>query len=274
MLLIVALAVFVVQGANAQQGAAPAKGGAKADDVVTYVKAVAEHLGMLRSVNRVDAMNFLEYWASGTTNDNALGEPYKKDGPWPAVPITYHVTIGYAIPAMRVDIMHTGAGAGPKREIEVVNGNTAWNESEPGAGLVPGKGTATPAPGTADARQLQIWLTPYGAMKMAMKAGADVKRTQEGDETILTFPASGMMMKVSVSQNKLVDKVEVTGNNMVSEATYSNYADLGDEKSGTLFPGHITIKQAGFPILDVTASKDDPNNPYMIFPVPDGIAGK
>jgi len=38
-----------------------------------------------------------------------------------------------------------------------------------------------------------------------------------------------------------------------------------------LFPARITEMQGGFPVLDLTVTKTDPNNPYVVFPVPDNV---
>jgi hypothetical protein len=281
MLPVAALLVFVVQTANAQQSGANGKATpGSGPGVQTYVRDVAEKLGMLRSVKRIDALNYIEYWATGT--GYAPSPQDKPDGPRPAFKVTYHAGIGFPFPAMRVDVTSSNpdgpiqGGGGlplgaPQRQIQVVNGDIAWNESEPGAGLVPGEGVATLAPGAANDRLLQIWLTPYGAMKAAIKAGAEVKLTEEKGTTVLTFPFSGTTMKVTVNEKKLVDRVGITRGDTVTEATYSKYDDYGDEKSGTMFPGHIVIKQGGFPIFDLTTTKDEPNNPYLIFPVPENI---
>src|SRR2546421_101274 len=80
--------------------------------------------------------------------------------------------------------------AAPQRQIQVVSGKFAWNESAPGAGFAPGT-TATPTPGAANDRLLQLWTTPFGVLKMAERAGPNAKVTMEGGATVVTFPLSG-----------------------------------------------------------------------------------
>src|SRR5262252_836930 len=105
---------------------------AAAQDTVAKIKAAEYALGMIRGPQRIDAINTVEYWGTGS-----MGQP-------PAN-ITYHVSLSYLTPAIRVDITR---GTPATRQIQVVNGNFAWNESVPGAGFIAGT-TATPAPGAA-----------------------------------------------------------------------------------------------------------------------------
>src|SRR5262249_124475 len=151
------------------------------------------------------------------------------------------------------------------------SGKLAWNESEPGAGLVPGAGTATPQPAAVNDRLLQLWTTPYGVVKAAMKAGANTKVSVERGATVVTFPTVGTTMKATLDSKNLVERVETRSDNpvlgnIVTETTYSDYKDLTEAKSDVLFPTHIIQKQGGFPVLDLTIIKTDTNNPYVIFP--------
>jgi glyoxylase-like metal-dependent hydrolase (beta-lactamase superfamily II) len=54
-------------------------------------------------------------------------------------------------------------------------------------------------------------------------------------------------------------------------STYSDYKDLGEITSDVSFPSQIVQRQGGFPVLDLTITKTDPNNPYVVFPVPDNV---
>jgi hypothetical protein len=49
--------------------------------------------------------------------------------------------------------------------------------------------------------------------------------------------------------------------------------DLGEIKSDVRFPSHIVLKQDGVPTPDLTITKTDCNNPYVIFPVPPNVDG-
>src|SRR5450755_2404608 len=85
---------------------------ANAQDAAATIKTAEYALGMIRGPQRIDAINTVEYWGTGT--------------------VAYHASISYAVPAMRVDITRAG-----QRQFQVVSGEHAWNESVPGAGFIP-----------------------------------------------------------------------------------------------------------------------------------------
>jgi glyoxylase-like metal-dependent hydrolase (beta-lactamase superfamily II) len=243
---------------------------------------------MIRGPQRIDAVSTLEYWGTGSIY--AFGQSYHPDLAWPAFKVTYHASLSYAVPAMRVDVTRSnpdglvqgGGGlplAAPQRQIQVVDGRFAWNESVPGAGFVPGS-TATPAPAALNDRLLQLWTTPFGVLKMAVQAGSRAMVGTEGGATVITFPLTGMLggitVKATLNAKNQVERVETRTENpvlgdLVTETTYSDYKDLGEITSDVLFPSHIVQRQGGFPVLDLTITKTDPNNPYVVFPVPDNI---
>ena len=261
---------------------------ARAQDAQAVIKTAQYALGMIRGPQRIDAINTLEYWGTGFTY--AFGQSYRPDSPWPAFQVTYHASLSYAVPAMRVDVMRSnpdgliqgGGGlplAAPQRQIQVMSGKFAWNESVPGAGFVPGS-TATPTPDAFSDRMLQLWTLPFGVLKMAVQAGSAAKLTTEGGASVITFPLSGALqgitMKAALNAKNQVERVEtrtedpVLGD-MVTETTYSDYKELSEITTDVLFPTHIVQKQGGFPVLDLTITKTDNNNPYVVFPVPDSV---
>jgi glyoxylase-like metal-dependent hydrolase (beta-lactamase superfamily II) len=287
----VALFAITIATLSAQRGRGAAPPAAPTSAVAAMLKDAANALGMLRQANRMDAINTMEFWGTGTSN--AIGQQYHADGPWPAFKTEWHATLSYAESAMRVDMVRNnpdgpgpiqGGGflplAAPQTVINVVAGKYAWNESEIGAGLVQGKGVATPAIGTTQERQLQLWSLPYGAIKAAIAAGDKAKLSMENGATIVTFPFGGelaaMTGKMTLDDKKRPVKVEAKLDNpvlgdMSNEVTYSDYALLDEVQTDVWVPGHIVQKQGGFPVLDIKITKSDTNNPYEIFPVPDAI---
>src|SRR5260370_13860686 len=89
-------------------------------------------------------------------------------------------------------------GAAPQHTIQVVREKYAWDESEIGAGLVPGKGTATAAMAAVNNRLLQLWILPYGVVKAALAAGNKTRISIENRATVITFPLSGQLARVTV----------------------------------------------------------------------------
>ena len=75
---------------------------ARAQDAAATIKTAEYALGMIRGPQRVDAVSTLEYWGTGSAY--AFGQSYRPDSPWPAFKVTYHASLSYAVPAMRVDV--------------------------------------------------------------------------------------------------------------------------------------------------------------------------
>lgn len=248
--------------ASAVSGAAPEP--ADAPDARATLTAMADALGMIRPQQlgdgrkpRLDLTNTMEFWASGT--------PFSD----------FHAGLSYNPPGMRVEF--TNPNGNPQHAIEVVAGKYAWNESEVGGGLVPGKGTAAPAAMADKQRLLRLWVFPYGVVKAGLAAGDRAKVSTENGATAITFPLSGELagvtVKATLDAKNLVTKVETQGPaNLTTETEYSDYADRGEIATDVQFPGHIVRKQGGKTVVDLTVKMADCNNPYVIFPVPDNIS--
>jgi hypothetical protein len=303
--MIAALAVLVFQPARGQSinsklsasaktttaGSADDAAKSNTSDVAQTLKTAAEALGLARwsgvggqRLPEVDVINTMEIWGSGTAY--GAGQSSKPGEPGPSFKTEYHAALGYNPPAMRVEMTRTSSGAPapggavPQHTIEVVRDNYAWDESEIGAGLLPGKGTATPAMAVLNNRLLQLWILPYGVIKAALAAGDKTKISTEKGTTVLTFPLSGQLADVTVkatldAQNE-VAKVETRTDNpaltdMITETEYSDYKDHGEIATDVKSPGHIVRKQGGHPVLDIQVKMLDANNPYLVFPVPENV---
>jgi hypothetical protein len=239
-------------------------------------------LGVLRSPQEVDSLMTLEYWGAGTMRE--VGP--KTIGPQVQVK-SYYAAIAYDFPGMRVDV--TRAGGAPPREIQVVSGTFAWNESMPGAGLVAGQGNAMPAADMVTDRLLRLWTDPIGVYKAAVAAGDRVKVAQQGGSIVLTFPftnappaetsslvvgeLSGTPVSVTLNPEYRPRLVEVRFRGRLITTTYSNYGDLNekDYKADVFFPARIVQTVDGQEVLDLTIQKTNTYNPYVIVPVPDNI---
>ena len=292
-MVIAALAALAFQPANGQDakpttaGAADEATKSNTSEVAKTLKVAAEALGLARwsgvggqRLPEVDVINTMEIWGSGTTY--GPGQP-DKTAPSKT---EYHAALGYNPPAMRVEMTCTSsgasapAGAAPQHTIEVVRDKYAWEESEIGAGLIPGKGTATPAMAAVNNRLLQLWILPYGVIKAALAAGDKTKISTEKGATVITFPLSGqladVMVKATLDAQNEVAKVETRSDNpahtdMITETEYSDYADHGEIATDVKSPGHIVRKQGGHPVLDIKVKTLDANNPYLVFPVPENV---
>ena len=251
-------------------------------DRATLLREVGIAHGMLRGLQYNDATTTAQYQATGT--QYIVGQAFKPGAPWPAAKLTkYNVWVNYAVPGIRIDLERTnpegmvqgGGGlpfAAPQRQIIVVGGSRAWNET-----MMPG-GPATPAIGQERDRAVQIWMLPHGAVKAARMAGDKLTVGMEGGKLTLTFPlpapSSNYTEKVRLDSRKLVEHVEVMVDNPVLgdtklEADYDSYKD--PDLSDIPFPFHIVQKLGGFPILDITVTNARMYNPYVVVPVPDSV---
>jgi hypothetical protein len=301
MLMIAAVAAIAFQPAGAQSRKASAtagtgdKAGSVSDslDRAKTLRAAADALGMVRwsdigagstRLPAVDVVNTMELWGSGTTYGS--GQAFKSGASWPSFKTEYHVALAYNPPAMRMEMTRTSpnvpaqGGATSLHTIQVVRDKYAWDESEIGAGLVPGKGTAAPAMAAVNYRLLQLWILPYGVVKAALAAGDKTRISIENGATVITFPLGGQLAGVTVTatldaKNELA-KVETRTDNpalgeMITETEYSDYADHGEISTDIKSPGHIVQKQSGHPVLDIQIKMVDANNPYLVFPVPENV---
>ena len=303
MLMVAAVAAIAFHSAGAQSRKPTANAGAgdkaslASEDILDRAKtlrAAADALGMVRwsdigagasRLPAVDVVNTMELWGSGTTYGS--GQAYKPGAPWPAFKTEIHVALAYNPAAMRVEMTCTNSDASaqgraaPLHIIQVVRDKYAWDESEIGAGLVPGKGTATPAMAADNNRLLRLWILPYGVVKAALASGDKTRTSTENGTTVITFPLSGQLagvtVKATLNAKNEVAKVETRTDNpalgeMFTETEYSDYADHGEEILTEIkSPGHIVQKRGGHPVLDIQVKKVDANNPYLVFPVPENV---
>jgi glyoxylase-like metal-dependent hydrolase (beta-lactamase superfamily II) len=224
--------------------------------------------GAAAAADAMGATNLNSIQFSGSGTNYAFGQAYSPGGPWPRFEVkTYTVAIDYQTPAMKLEMLRAqgehpprGGGAQPfasdQRTTQVVSGKHAWSE-----------GGAQPAPNPAAVtdRLRQIWLTPHGVVKAALASGAPL------DTNVFTFKAEDRDVRVTLSQDNLVEKVEyLTTNPVVGdvpvEVTYSDYAQFGTIQ----FPKHIVEKQDGFPTLDITINDVQPNAAVSL-PVPANV---
>jgi hypothetical protein len=274
----IAIAALALRSADAQGSHPDVAATSGGTDAAKVIKAAADALGMPRNggegggaLPQIDVINRMQFWGSG--NGSSGGQTYKID---------YHATVSYNPVGMRVDVIH-GDGSSATHILQVVSEKYAWDESEVGAGLVPGKGTATPAISAQKERLLQLWILPYGVVKAAYLAGDSTKVSTETGATVLTFPLSGELAgvteKATLDAKNFVTKVETKADNpalkdLVLEADYSDYADHGEVQTDIRSPRHILQKRNGKAVLDIEIKTWNADNPYVVFPIPQAVKNK
>ena len=272
------LTALVVAVAAAAAVTVHSAGAQSAPDRAKLLRAAADALGMVRwsdigagttRLPAIDIVNTMELQGSGTI-----------EGTGGSAKIQYHADIGYNPPAMRVEITRPGPGGAPQRTIQTVREGYAWDESEIGAGLVPGKGTATPAMAALRERLLQLWTLPYGVVKAALSAGEKTIVSTEGGATVITFPLTGPLAGITVratlDSSNLVTRVETRSDSpalasLVTQTEYSNYGDRAEGLTDIKSPGRIVRRQNGRTVMDVDVKTWETNNPYLVFPVPANV---
>jgi glyoxylase-like metal-dependent hydrolase (beta-lactamase superfamily II) len=216
----------------------------------------------------------LQYTGSGSTF--AVGQSPSPGTPWPSFNAkSYTRSVNYDTASMRDEIVRTQAGPvrggggqpvlGEGRQNLAVSGTHAWSQMGE---------TTNPQLAAGPDRAHQLWITPHGVIKAAMKHNATVQAQTEGGKkmTTISFTVPDQLkVKALVNERNLVEKVDswvtnpVVGD-MLTETTYTDYKDFG----GVQFPTKITQKSGGFPSLDLTVSEVKPNAPVDI-QAPDNV---
>ncbi|MGH9256421.1 MAG: hypothetical protein ACRD3C_17825 [Vicinamibacterales bacterium] len=238
----------------------------------------ANHMGMLRELEEHDLIATLEFLATGTVSV----------GGQPCTLTRYRAEINYQMSGMRADFACRLPSGQNHEEIQVVGGQYAWNEvGGTGAGLVPGRGTAVSMPAAYDERAIRLWSNPQGALKSAVMGGANTKVGMEGGKTVVTYPIPGVpgaMARATLTSGPVegvctrncAERIEVRHGNVVTEFTYSKYADYNDpeEQLDAFFAGRIVEKRGTDTVLDLTVTRTNTPNLYIVVPVPPSVRGE
>ena len=212
---------------------------------------------------------------SGDGVGYTFGQAYKPGLAWPKITVRSFVrTVNYETGSMRDEVLYQRAealgGGGyphatPQRDDRYVSGDSAWN--------VVGNSPVAGPRFVAD-RVHQLWITPQGVIKAALKNNATVRTEARDGKTmsVASFTEPGRFRAiVFIGPNGLVDRVEsrfpdpVLGDTLVV-TMYSDYQTFGSLK----FPMRITQAQGGFPILDLNVREVQANAPADI-QLPDAV---
>jgi len=209
----------------------------------------------------------LHYSAEGT--GYTFGQAFAPGQAWPKITVHSQIrTINYDSGAMREEFTLSraepkgGGGyplAGQQRNDQFISGAQAWNMAA---------STAQPGSRFVTDRFHQLWITPHGVLRAAIKNQASVDfQTRKGKSlAVVSFTEPGRFVaKVFINEAFLVERVEsrlpdpVLGE--VSAVTqYSDYREV----SGIQFPMQIRQSQGGHPTLDVSVKEVVPNAPADI----------
>src|SRR5262245_20659735 len=237
---------------------------------------IGDALGMLRDTEERDAILTMDWRSTGTMTVDGQS----------CTLANYRGQVRYSVPALRIDYACAQPDGKPgTRHVEVIANAMAWNETTPGVG-------ATAAPNAVNDRLIQLWSLPYSVYKAATLAGNNAKTTLEGGVLYLSYPLPAPLTgtaRVALNTTDAIeltmdsgekyqlsywiDRVELRVGNVVTETTYSDYAELNepDYRSDVFFPRRSTQKRNGTTVLDLTAQRTNTYNPYVVVPVPANV---
>jgi glyoxylase-like metal-dependent hydrolase (beta-lactamase superfamily II) len=209
-------------------------------------------------------VNTLRY--AGTGTGATFGQAYVPGNTWPRINLpAYTRWVDYPNAALREDSVRTRAeptgggalplmGTGEQRVSAWVRGTQAWNMTGPAAAA---------APVALDGRIHDVWTTPHGVIRAAMRQGATMHT--EGPLSVVTFSEPGRYRATAwIDQAGLVQRVDsvmphpVTGDTAVS-TTYSGWRDWG---GGIKFPARIVQTMGGAPVLDINVTEVEVNGAF------------
>lgn len=224
-------------------------------------------LASVVSAMRADAVKTIEYSGSGYMfgyqQAPGPGEP------WPLfIADTYKASIDYAAGAMRLETTRAqgekpprGGGGQPvkgnPRTIAFVSGNVAWTEGERGPQATPG---------AVRDRTRQLWMTPHGVVKAAVRNQARV------NGRALEFSIEGLPVRVVLRPDDLVERIEYVIDSPVLgdvpvQVVFLDYETVNEVP----FPTRILEKTDGFLTLDIAVSNVRPGATVSLA-VPAGVA--
>jgi glyoxylase-like metal-dependent hydrolase (beta-lactamase superfamily II) len=211
------------------------------------------------------SLKTLRYAGSGT--GAVFGQAYQPGMAWPRLTYSsFSRAMDYENAALREDFARaraepTGGGAAPlmgtgeQRGTGLLRGTYAWNLVGP---------APVAAPIAVDGRIHDLWTSPHGLVKAALKNKATVRG--EGGKSVVSFSEPGRFSAVAwISPQGLVERVDSVQPNpvlgdMQTVTLYSEYRDF----DGVKFPTRIRQQQGGFDVLDLQVTEVQPNAPVGI----------
>ena len=211
----------------------------------------ADAIGTWRGVGpngTINALNWFEFVGDGVVS----GKPVKG----------YTEQYDFYSPSIRV--------ISPGEAIHVNAGDLTWTEQgEPGK---------DPSAATKDGTVAKVYvgLFPYGFMHAIMASGDKLKVAgAKGSHTIVAV-RDGQTFTAVLDANERPKSISTQVNDpAIGKGTIvAEYEDYRPDNHGVYSPRHILRKLNGKVLLDIRVPKTPQENPYVLFPTPDVLAGK
>src|SRR4051794_1150486 len=182
--------------------------------------------GAMKALGNVNSLQF-----SGSGAYFAFGQAYTPGAEWPRFGVkSYSRTVDYQTPAMRDEYVRadgdpTARGGGAPlalntKATQAVSGKRAWNQT--------GENPPAAAPVAVADRLHQLWITPHGILKAAVKNNAAIEAKSDGSKktTTVSFTVPDLFKaKATINDKDLVAKVE----------SWSTDPVLGDTLTETVY---------------------------------------
>ncbi|MFM9969423.1 MAG: MBL fold metallo-hydrolase [Burkholderiales bacterium] len=248
--------------------------------IMSFNVVALEAAGVLKKAS--DAMGATDLRSlrySGSGMGASFGQAFKPGVPWSKINLPRYVrainydTASYSeeTTATRAEPQGGGGGLvpfgqpGERRTNTFVSGPFSWNM----AGSNP-----VASPLNATDRIHELWITPHGVIKAAVRNNATLEWKTQGGKSLaaVSFTEPGRFKATAyINEKYLVEKVESRVPNGVLGETpivtaYGEYQSFGP----IMFPMQIKQTAAGHMVLDITVRETQPNNPVAIT-APDSI---
>lgn len=208
---------------------------------------------------------------AGSGTGATFGQAFEPGMAWPKINYsTFARVADYERGAFREDAARTRAeptgggavplmGTGEQRTTGLLLGRSAWNMVGP---------APQAAALAATARSHDLWTSPHGIIKAALKHNATAQARQVDGKTMtaISFTVPGTFTATAlVGADGLVERVESMQPNAVlgdtpSVIQYSDYKEV----AGIKFPMRIRQSLGGFEVLDLTVTDVQANLPVEI----------
>ena len=235
------------------------------------LSSVEPRAALARADQAMGGANLKSIRFAGSGTAGVFGQAYQPGMAWPKMNLTSFVRVAdYENAALRQDIAQnraepTGGGAvpligtGEQRTTSLLRGTSAWNMVGP---------APQPAALFVSGRVHDLWTSPHGVIKAALKNNASAEARSEGGKalTAVSFTQAGMFTATAlINTDNLVERVESVQPNAVMGDTatvtwYSDYKDFG----GVKFPTRMRQNMGGFEVLNVSINEVQTNQPSQI----------
>ena len=221
-----------------------------------------------------DGLSSIRY--STTGSEFVLGQSARPGGRWPQYNFDLMITTlnyrdgswGEELQGQRVRAEMPPRGGG---EPSLPRGTSFGRDGHVWSQIGP---RSIPRPWNVEDRTHQVWITPHGLVKAALRNNASLQWTEEGGKPFaaVSFTEPGRFSATAfINEHYQVERVEsrvpiTYCGEMAFVTAYSGYKAFGP----VAFPGRIQRSQGGFPVLDVVV-KDVQANVALEIEVPDSV---